>query len=304
MTEVRGIVSPLVTPFDAQGQVNADMARQLVRFHLSVGITGFYVCGSTGEGLLMDPPERKLMLETVIDEVKKRVPVIAHIGAIATHVAADLADHAAEAGADAVASIPPIYFPMDIAAIKAYYKAIADAARDLPVWIYNIPRATGVSITADTLKHYLEIPQIRGVKYTAQDLADMHNMIEIGQDRGLTVMSGPDDLCLPALVMGVHGAIGTTYNIMPGHYVRLYEAFRNGDLKTAQRLQYEANHVIKAFLSVPALPAIKEILRGMGFDCGQTRAPLRPLTDAEREHLWKALEAARFADLVDVPLAA
>lgn len=294
MNEINGILSALITPFDKSGEVNLSVMRELVRYQMRAGLSGFFVNGGTGEGLLLDPAERKLALETVLDEVNGAVPVIAHIGAVATHTAADLASHAAAAGATAIAAIPPIYFRVDMPALKEHYRAIAQAAPDLPLWLYNIPGATGVTITADMFRELLEIPQIAGIKYTSYDFFTMRTIIELNDERPLTVLSGPDELCLPALIMGANGAIGTTYNILPALFARMYQDFHDGELALAQAAQFKANRIIRAITSVPTIAAVKEILKKMGFDCGVPRRPLRPLTETERELLWEKLAQTDF----------
>jgi N-acetylneuraminate lyase len=302
LSDIRGILPAILTPFDQDGQLNLPMLRRVVRFQMEAGVAGFFVNGGTGEGLLLDPAERRLSLETVLNEVDSRLPVIAHVGAIATHVAADLAAHAAAVGATAVAAIPPIYFRVDLPALKVHYQQIAQAAAGLPVWLYHIPGATGVTITPEMLAELLEIEQIRGLKYTSYDFFSMRKIIEMVQDRPFTLLSGPDELCLPALVMGAQGAIGTTYNMLPGHFVRLYDSLQRGDLKQAQTLQFEANRVIKALTSVSTLAALKEVMAHMGFDCGEPRRPLRPLSSAEKDKLWQAMSETSVREMVDVPI--
>lgn len=300
MNVIGGILPALITPFDANGQVSPSVIRQLVQFQLKAGVHGFFVNGGTGEGLLLEPAERRLVLETVLDEVNGRVPVIAHVGAIATQVAADLAAHAAAVGAAAVSSIPPVYVSVDHLALKEHYRQIAQAAGQLPVWIYYIPQSTGVSLTVERFIDLLEIESIVGIKYTSHNFFEMRNVIESSQPRSVQVLSGPDEMCLPALVMGAQGAIGTTYNIMPAQFVQLYNSFQAGDLAQAQAIQYEANRIIKALLSVPILAAVKEVLTSVGIDCGAPRRPQRPLTPEERQRLFAALESTALAEFLGV----
>lgn len=303
MSDICGILSALITPYDAAGRVNLAVVAELVEYQLQSGLAGFFVNGGTGEGLLLDSDERKQILETVLKTAGSEVPVIAHVGAVATHVAADLAAHAHAAGATAIAAIPPIYFRVDLPALIDHYRQIAAAAPQMPLWLYNIPGATGVTITLDMFRQMLEIPQVDGVKYTSYDYFTMRGMIELGQARQITVLSGPDEMCLPALTMGAAGAIGTTYNILPGLFARLYERFQTGDLAGAQEDQYCANRIIRAITSVPTIAAVKAILKRMGLPCGRPRAPLRPLTDAEAAQLWAALDESEFSAVSDRPLA-
>ena len=299
---IRGILPALVTPYNDQGDINLAMMRRVVRFQLDAGVSGFFVNGGTGEGLLLEPDERKAALETVLDEVSGQAAVIAHVGAVATHTAVDLAAHAAKVGATAVAAIPPIYFRQDLAGLKEHYRLIAQGADGLPVWLYHIPGATGVTITPDMFAELLEIEQVRGLKFTSSDFFSMRKIIELGKERDITVLSGSDELCVAALVMGSHGAIGTTYNMLPGLFVRLYNCFQQGDIETARSLQYEANRVIAALTSVYSLSALKEVMCKLGFDCGLPRRPIRPLSETEKDTLWGAMSETSIRDLVDVPI--
>ncbi|MBZ0294553.1 MAG: dihydrodipicolinate synthase family protein [Anaerolineae bacterium] len=304
MTKIQGIIPALVTPFENSGEFNERVFRELIQFMLSTEVDGFYVTGGTGEGLLLDPEERRHILEVALDEVDGRVPIIAHVGAVATHTAADLAAHASSVGAAAIAAIPPIYVGADLQGIKEHYRQIAVAAGEVPVWLYYVPHATGVTLTSKTFSELMDIPNVRGVKYTSHNLYEMHNIIELAKGRDFTVISGPDEMCLPALIMGATGAIGTTYNIMPGQFVKLYRAYVSGDMEAAKTLQYQANQVINALLTVPTIAAIKAVLTRMGFDSGTPRSPLRGLTPSEYDTLWQAIEESPFQEIVDIPLKA
>ncbi len=301
MTIIGGILPALLTPFTEQGETHTETIRALVNFLIDQCVHGFFVNGGTGEGLLLNPGERKLALETVLDEVNERVPVIAHVGAMATRTAADLAAHAASAGATAVAAVPPVYFAVDTSALQEHYRIIANAAKGAPVWVYHIPQSTGVNISLDVLAKLLKIDQVHGIKYTSYKFYDMHAMIEMTVERDFSVLSGPDEMCLPALSMGSHGAIGATYNLMARHFVDLYDAFQAGDIERAQAMQYDANRVIRALLTVPLFAALKLLLTEQGFDCGLPRRPLRPLTLEEKDKLYAALAETPFAEMMSLP---
>lgn len=304
MTTIHGIYPALPTAFDHNGRVNTAALQDLIHFLLQAGVDGFYATGGTGEGLLLRPDERRQVLEATLAAVDGRVPVIAHIGDISTQVSADLAAHAAAVGAAGVAAVPPPYFPLDLPALRAHYQAIAAAAGQTPVWIYYIPAATGSALSVESFRSLLEIEQIVGVKYTATNFYDMRNLIELMQGRDFTIMSGADESCLLALTMGASGAIGTTYNIMAAHFVQIYAAYQRGDIAAARELQFAANRVIKALISVPVIAGIKVILKRMGFDCGEPRRPLRPLTAEEESRLWAALDAAHFEQVAGIRLRA
>jgi N-acetylneuraminate lyase len=294
---IHGIIPALRTPLNESGTaVNHATLRQLVEFHIQRGVTGFFVCGGSGEGLLLTTEERQAVLETVVAAVGGRVSVIAHVGALDTAAAQHLAAHAAGLKVDAVAAVPPFYFRVDEAALYDHYRLIADAAAGTPVYLYNIPSATGVEITAAMMAKLIKIPAVRGIKYTSSNFYDMRNIIELAPGE-LTVLSGSDEVCIAGLAMGAHGAIGSTYNVMPATFAALYQAFRASDLAAAQELQFRANRVIKALLSVPLIAGLKVILSSWGYDCGGPRRPQRPITAEERALLLDAVAAAGLEQL-------
>lgn len=149
--EFQGIIPALVTPMDNTRKVSYSSLRRLVNHLIEQGVDGFYACGSTSECFLLEDDERKKILEAVTEEVNGRVPVVAHIGAIATDKAVDFARHAASCGVAAVSSVPPFYFKFSFEDIARYYQTISDAV-DLPVILYNIPDFTGVALNASNIK--------------------------------------------------------------------------------------------------------------------------------------------------------
>ena len=293
---IRGILPALVTPMNADGTtVHYAALRGLVDYQIERGVSGFFVCGGTGEGLLLTDEERRRILETVVEQVAGRASVIAHVGALATSAAQQLARHAAALGVDAVAAVPPVYFRVDREALLSHYALIAEAAAGTAVHVYNIPSATGVEISAEVMADLLQIPGVAGIKYSSYNLYDMRKIIELHPT--LTVLSGFDEVCVAGLAMGAHGAIGSTYNVLPATFSALYQATQAGDWERARTLQYRADQVIQALLSVPMLAGIKALLSEWGLDCGTPRRPQRPLSAPERAHLLLAVEQAGLQQL-------
>lgn len=294
---IRGILPALLTPMSDDGaRVNDESLRRLVEFQIERGVSGFFVCGGSGEGLLLTPEERRAVLAGVIEAARGRVAIIAHIGALDTATAQGLAAHAAALGADAVAAVPPVYFRVDESALVDHYRLIAEAAGGLPVYPYNIPSATGVEITAAVMARLLEIPAISGIKYSSYNLYDMRNIIDLAPGR-ITMLSGFDEVCVAALAMGAHGAIGSTYNVMPATFAAIYRAMQAGDLAAAQALQLRANRVIKALLAAPLIAGLKAVLSAWGISCGAPRRPQRPLAPDERARLLAAVADAGLEEL-------
>lgn len=296
MAEFTGVIAAMVTAFDDQGEVSPERLRRVIACELEQGVQGLFICGSTGEGILMSPEERERVAEITVAEVARQVPVMVHVGAAATRDSLRLARHAARIGADAVSSIPPFYYNPGPEGILDHYRLIGEAT-DLPFYIYYIPHLTGVTLDPGWIEKLLSIPNLAGLKFTDTNLFLMRNLIDLSGGR-LRILSGPDEMHLPCLTMGAVGAIGTSYNYMARPFLRLRAAYQRGDLGTAQELQYRCNAIIRALLQYGGLPAAKEIMRRIGADPGPARRPFRPLTEEQRRGLHAALDAAGFEELV------
>ncbi len=292
-TSFKGIWPALVTPFGADGSVNADEARRLIDYLIEAGVGGFYLCGSTGEGILMRLEERKAFVEDALSHIGGRVPVIAHVGAVATRDAAELAAHAAGAGADAVAAIPPIFFGLVPGGLEAHYRTIAEAAGDCPTFVYYMPSNTHVTLTFHQIRPLLDIEGVAGMKFTDTDLYLMKQAV----DYGVNVLSGRDMLLLGSLAMGAHGSVGTNYNIMPHMGVKVFDAVTANDLDTARETQKRMNAVIMLLLDTGnLLGAVNAVLARQGFAVGDPRQPLLPLPGDQAEKLLADLDALAFFD--------
>jgi N-acetylneuraminate lyase len=295
MTRFTGVWPALFTPLTEDDHIDVNAARKLIDYLIDAGIGGLYVCGGTGEGILLPLAERERMAELAIEQANGRVPVIVHVGAPATVDAMALAAHAERIGADGVASVPPFYYSVGFQGIVEHYGLIAGAST-LPLYLYYIPSTTGVTLTAEQMWQLCQIPNVCGFKYSAFDMYLLEQIMSLGGG-SLNVFSGPDQLFAPMLTVGVDGAIGSTYNLLPRHFVRIYEAFRAGDIAQARRLQSQANRVIDTFLLHGGLPAAKEMMRMIGYDCGYCRRPLRRLSADEVAALRADLDRIGFWEL-------
>jgi N-acetylneuraminate lyase len=297
MKRFAGVWPALMTPLTKKDEINVSVARRLVDYLIEREIGGLYVCGGTGEGVLLPVEARKTMAETAIEQANGRVPVIVHVGATATADAVTLARHAELAGADGVAAVPPFYYKVGFRAVKEHYALIAGAS-SLPLYLYYIPGATGVNLSAEQMWELCQTPNVAGFKYTAFDMYLLEQIFALAKG-ALNVFSGPDQLFAPMLTVGVDGAIGTTYNLLPRHFVRIYQAFQRGDVPEARCLQSQANRVIDAFIRHGGLPAAKEMVRMLGYDCGPCRRPLGQLSVDEVAALRADLEQVGFFELAD-----
>jgi N-acetylneuraminate lyase len=295
MRTFNGVWPALVTPFTADDTVNVSVLRELVDYLIGKKVSGFYVCGTTGEGIYMSMAERKLVAETVLHQVNGRVPVIAHVGCVAAGDAAELARHARQAGADGVSSVlPPLYRTTQ--SLYAYYAKIADAAPDLPLLTYIFG---GPVDAVGLMRELMKIPSVAGAKYTGPNMYEFRSIVELRRDNW-TVFSGMDEQCLFAAMFGSSGNIGSTLNFMPGVYRKIHECCKNGDLERGSQLQLQANRVTKVAISFGYSGALKEIMKILGFNCGKARLPNLHLPAEKRDALRDGLQAAGFSELADM----
>lgn len=292
---LHGLNTAIFTPLDSEGQLNLPAFEKLLEWQLSVGVTGFFVCGSTGEGLYLTTQERKAMAEAAVKTVAGRAAVMVHVGSLTTGEAVELARHAETVGADAISSIAPVYYQVGFEGTLNHYKTIG-AATELPFFIYHIPSLTGAALSADNAERLMEIPHIQGIKFTDSALYVLRWMYDLTGQR-LTMLSGPDELHLPAMCFGAHGAIGTTYNLLPGAFLRLREAFYTGNVQRASELQVNCNKIIYRLIQGGGLGAFKSAMKLIGHDCGPVRSPLVNLTCEQERALFDILEKDGFSEL-------
>lgn len=273
-TQITGVIPALVTPFDENENFDEKRMRNLTNWLIDKKVNGFYLTGSTGEGFLMTPEERKRCVEVVIDEVKGRVPVIVHVGAISTKISIDLAKHAQDHGADAISSVPPFYWKFSENHIFNFYKDISEST-NLPMIIYNVPLAGLFGF--DFIKRLATIKNVCGVKYTAYTHQDIYKCKEqIGED--FMVYSGADEMAVSGILNGADGIIGSFYTMIPDLFVDLYAAVKENKIEQAQKLQKVAVAIIDASLKYDYYAVIKEATRWMGTDAGYVRRPFMNLT--------------------------
>lgn len=284
----------LVTPFTSEDTVNVKVVRDLVEYHLDKKVAGFYVCGRTGQGLAMSVAERQLVAETIIEQVRNRVPVIIHIGAMAVQDALILARHARQSRADGISSIIPPYYE-NIEQIHACFQMIAEAGGDLPFFPYIF----GPINALELMRQLMDIPTVWGTKYTAPNMFEFKQIIELRQDNWY-IFSGMDEQCVFARMSGSVGNIGSTLNFMPGVYRKIHECVINDDLAQALEWQSKANKVTEVLIAHGFMGAATEMMRLLGFDCGRARLPHFPLRAEKREALQAALHSVEFEQLTQM----
>ncbi|MFB3829076.1 MAG: dihydrodipicolinate synthase family protein [Bryobacteraceae bacterium] len=277
-----GIYPAVVTPFSGDS-VNLEAFTALVDRLYKAGVDGVYVGGNTGEWYLQTVEERRRVIRAAVELSRGRGRVIAHVGCAATADAIALAREAERAGADAVSSLPPYISKWGAAEISNYYRRLSSATA-LPCFVYYFPALTGSNCGPSFFEAMRALPNIRGFKFTDMNLYELGLMAERATE-GFTILNGHDQVLLPALTMGAHGGIGSFYNVLPEAFVRLYRAWKAGDVGCARAKQTEINRVIEIVKRRPLIPSLRFLLRAQGLDCGPSREPTLPLTAQEEAAL-------------------
>jgi 4-hydroxy-tetrahydrodipicolinate synthase len=287
MEPLSGIITALVTPFTQEGELKTESIKPLIDFQVKGGVNGLFLCGTAGLGTVMRTDQRVDMFKHSAKSAKGRVKLLAHVGAPSTEEAVTLAREAEKAGVDAVGAVPPYFMKPDEESIIAHFKAIADATK-LPIYIYNIPRQALNAVTPSMMLKLIEgSSNITGVKDSSRDFINVLDYLRVLPE-DFTVICGTDSYIYPALVMGAKGAITGYANGFPDVYADFMKTIKSGDAEAAKRKQFEIN-VLRSKLQKPPLAPHYEALRLRGVDAGVPRAPLRGMTDAEKENLKSEL---------------
>ena len=285
VSAMRGAFSAIFTPFDAKGDVNFDMLTSIIEYQLDNGLTGFYVTGSTGEGLLLSYDERLAVIQHTRQTVGDRAVVIAHVGHPSTDYAVRLAKDAAKSGVDWISSVAPIYHGTTFEGAMRHYAAISSATA-LPFMIYSL----GGIIDPHRDVAFFELPNVCGLKYTGANFFSVQQLAR-NVKQPIALMSGFDEQFVAGQSFGFQGGIGTTYNFAPQFYSGIHRNYHDGNIAEAARLQAEINKVTELMIRYENWSFRKAIMKYIGFDCGAARAPYGPLTDADYASYAELLDA-------------
>ena len=270
----------IVTPFQANGEVNYEKFAELIEDQVKGGTDAIIVCGTTGESSTLSHEEHLAVIKYCVEKVAGRIPVVAGTGSNCTETAVYLSREAASYGVDALLQVTPYYNKATQKGLYQHFKAVADAV-DVPVILYNVPSRTGCNIEPETVvKLCTEVENIVGVKEASGNISQVAKLMSLAKGK-VDLYSGNDDQIVPLLSLGGKGVISVLSNVAPRQTHEICEKFFAGDVAGSCQEQLRAIDLVKAlFCEVNPIP-VKMALNLMGKEVGGLRAPL---TEMEPEH--------------------
>ena len=279
MKSMYGAYAAMFTPFDRKGRLNLEVIDALVEYGLKGGLKGFYLTGSTGEGMLLTLEERKEIYKRAAAAAKGRCKLIAQVGCVRTDDSVELAKAAADAGIDWISSVAPVYFGQNFPSAMRHYKAISEAT-DLPFMVY----AFNSELIPERDVRLFGLKNVKGIKYTGRNFYACQRIKRM-LDKETVWFAGCDELLVSALALGdtFDGGIGLNYNIIPRHFSKICELCAKNDFRLAAKWQAEANELVDIVVDSFAdnWSSFKVLMKAVGIDCGYCRAPYAPLSKAQ-----------------------
>jgi len=282
----KGVITALVTPFRGDA-VDEEALRRLVDEQIRAGIDGFVPVGTTGESPTVTVEEHIRIIKIVVEETRRRVPVIAGTGANSTREAIELTSEARAVGADGTLQVTPYYNRPTQDGLFRHFKAIADAV-PLPMLVYNVPGRTGCDLLPETMARLCEVPLVVGIKEATGSAQRAAQIISRVGDR-MVVLSGDDATAFPLYALGAHGCISVVSNVAPADMSAMWDAAAAGNWNKARELHYRLFPLSEGlFIEANPIP-VKAALAMMGKISDEIRAPLYPMAGANREKVRRIL---------------
>lgn len=282
-----GSATAMITPFDADGELELDNLGALIDWQLASGTDGLVMCATTGECATLSDREWETVIDFTLRRVDRRVPVLAGAGRNDTRHTLALCKMARRLGAQGVLVVTPYYNKTTQAGLIRHYLTVADGA-DIPMLLYNVPSRTGLSFTAETYAALAVHPNIYGVKEASGDFGLILKTKALCP-ADFALYSGNDDQIIPILSLGGLGVISTMSNVIPQETHRLCALWQEGEIDSAAALQIRCQPLIQAlFREVNPIP-VKTALACLGRDSGVLRQPLTTIGPEAERMLRQAL---------------
>ena len=297
--KLKGILLPVVTPFDDRMKLDRGALAQNLGLWKDRGITGYVMVGSTGERVHLDDSEYLQLIDASRAATSGELAFIVGAGQQSVIGTINEIKKAAHAGADAVLVITPNYYrsAMTQETLVDYYRAVADEV-PVPVLLYSMPAFTGIKLEPETIASLSEHPNIIGVKDSSNDVAGFSKTVSLCPE-GFAVLTGNGTVLLDTLKAGATGAILAVGCVVPELCVEILRAFRSGELEHAERLQAKLSPLAEAVTTRFGIGGLKAALDLTGYRGGLVRAPLKAPKEAAREEIARLINAAQSADYAD-----
>ncbi|MEC7407817.1 MAG: dihydrodipicolinate synthase family protein [Planctomycetota bacterium] len=273
---IQGILTPNITPVDAQGRVDEQKLRGYVDWLIDRGVDGLYPNGSTGEFVRFSAEERRDIVRIVMDQAKGRVPVLAGAAEANVKATIEACDAYGELGVRAVAIVAPFYYRLSSEGVYAYFREIAENVQ-VDVTLYNIPLFASPIDVETVVRLASEFPRVIGIKDSSGDLPNMMRMISAIRPMrdDFTFLTGWDASLAPMLLAGADGGTNATSGVVPELTRAIYQNVTSGNLDEAMRLQYQLIPLFDAMISLGEFPeGFRAGARSRGWDLGPGRVPL------------------------------
>lgn len=299
-----GLIAAPFTPMYENGELNVGAipayAEALIQ---GGGVTGVFICGTTGEAPSMTTEERKAVAEAWVKAAKGKLKIVVHVGGCSQKQCAELAAHAQAIGADVISAMAPFFFkPATVEDLIGFFEPVAAAASSLPFYYYNMPSMTGVYLPVYEFlaQGKKRIPNLVGVKFTHNNLMEMQQCIRLN-DGEFEVLHGFDEILITGLAVGAKAAVGSTYNYIPSIYQGILKAMEAGDLETARNLQWESVRILDVVIKHGGgVRGGKMLMKLAGVDCGPCRLPITPYTEKEYKEIRQELGQTSFFDAINL----
>ena len=285
-----GAFTALVTPFK-NGKIDEEAYREFIEWQIEQGIDGLVPCGTTGESATMSHEEHEAAIRICVEQVNKRVPVIAGAGSNNTREAIPLTQFAKKVGADAALHITPYYNKPTQEGLYQHFKTICSEV-SMPVILYNVPGRTGCNMLPPTVARIArDVPDVVGIKEATANLIQVSDLVEQCPE-GFQILSGDDFTVLPHIAVGGCGVISVTANVAPKMMAELCKATLAGNLDEARRLHFALMPINRAmFLETNPIP-VKTAMNLLGLNVGPMRLPLCEMSEANAAVLRATMEEA------------
>lgn len=281
-----GACTALVTPF-LNGNVNYPMLELLIRRQIDAGIKAIVLCGTTGESPTLSDSEKLEIFQRAKRYAGNTCKIIAGTGSNSTQHAVSLSHAAEDVGVDALLVVSPYYNKATPEGLIAHYSEVS-AGVHIPIILYNVPGRTGVDIPVNVYQCLSQIPNIVGVKEAATDITKINQILSSCPTR-FALWSGNDEHIVPTIALGGKGIISVLSNVAPIETQAMAQAALDGDFDTAADLQLRLQPLIEMlFCEVNPIP-VKAAMKLLGYDCGDCRLPLTPISRENYEKLKKVL---------------